>query len=246
MKRAVLLLPLFLLGACAPTAPPAAAPAPSTTADAELPLSLRWFRASAEAHAAYLQAYRGASEHVRAIAPSLAGSDWGVILDADETVLDNSAYELRRARAGLGYSEESWNAWVREQAAPALPGAVAFTQLVKELGGRVVIVTNRAAAVCPETRANLLRDSIPAAVVLCAREGSSDKNPRFQAVQQGSVPGIPALKVVMWVGDNIQDFPGLTQAEMRSAPASAFAEFGRSWWILPNPLYGSWEKNPVP
>ena len=82
--------------------------------------------------------------------------------------------------------------------------------------------------------------------VLCHPPGVEDKNPRFVAVQQGHVDGLPALHVVMWVGDNVQDFPGLTQAQMRTMPDSAFSEFGRAWWILPNPIYGSWQNNPLP
>ncbi|MFI5257962.1 MAG: HAD family acid phosphatase [Gemmatimonadales bacterium] len=57
---------------------------------------------------------------------------------------------------------------------------------------------------------------------------------------------MPPLRVLMWVGDNIQDFPALTQAAMRSAPASAFDEFGERFVVLPNPMYGSWEGNPLP
>ncbi|MEP6834205.1 MAG: hypothetical protein ABJB74_12465, partial [Gemmatimonas sp.] len=56
---------------------------------------------------------------------------------------------------------------------------------------------------------------------------------------------LPAMKVVMWLGDNIQDFPTLGQ-EVRNGGAAGFAEFGRSWFVLPNPLYGSWDKNPLP
>ncbi len=47
----------------------------------------------------------------------------------------------------------------------------------------------------------------------------------------------------MWLGDNIHDFPGMTQA-VRSAGAAAFDAFGDRYFILPNPLYGSWVENP--
>jgi predicted secreted acid phosphatase len=130
-------------------------------------------------------------------------------------------------------------------AAPALPGAAAFVAEVRRLGGHVVIVTNRDVAVCDATRANLSSIGINAAAVLCQPPGPSDKNPRFEAVARGgAADGLPPLRVVMYIGDNVRDFPGLTQA-IRTAPASAFDEFGRSWFLLPNPMYGSWESNPV-
>ena len=69
---------------------------------------------------------------------------------------------------------------------------------------------------------------------------------RFRAVQAGTAPSpLPPLEVVMWVGDNVGDFPGATQA-IRTQPQAAFAEFGRGWFVLPNPMYGSWERTPLP
>jgi len=112
---------------------------------------------------------------------------------------------------------------------------------VHDLGGRVAIVTNRDEPQCPQTRDNLRKVEVAFDVVLCRAPGQSDKNPRFAQVQSGTGTGMPAMKVLMWVGDNIQDFPGLSQA-VRTQPAPA--EFGRSWVLLPNPMYGSWESNP--
>jgi len=83
-------------------------------------------------------------------------------------------------------------------------------------------------------------------VVLCRVKGVSDKNPRFEAIQRGTAaPGMGPLDAVVWVGDNIQDFPALTQ-DVRSRNAEAFSAFGRSFFMLPNPMYGSWERLPVP
>ena len=253
MNRNVALLLLLTLGACAPAAPPAAAPAPSAPAavasvprsDRALPLEVRWYRGSAEARGIYLQTYRAAGERLRQMRREAErAAPWAVVMDADETVLDNSLYEQRIAQEGRSFSEESFLAWIREEAATALPGAVEFTQLVHELGGRVVIVTNRAEEVCPETRENLRKVGVAFEAVLCQTE-TSDKNPRFQRVRSGQLPGLPALEPVMFFGDNIQDFPGLTQARQRTAAPEAYAHFGLDWWLLPNPMYGSWTGNPV-
>jgi len=103
-------------------------------------------------------------------------------------------------------------------------------------------VTNRAQAVCGDTRANLDAAGITTDLVLCKQPGQSDKNPRFDAVAAGTPPStLPPLTVLMWIGDNIQDFPGTTQA-IRELPDSAFERFGRAWIVLPNPMYGSWER----
>jgi 5'-nucleotidase (lipoprotein e(P4) family) len=232
----------------AAAAPAAAAPAPATATLSDsarsllLPSAIRWTVLSAEHRAAYLQAYREATRRVGQLAEGRRRGSWAVILDADETVLDNSPHELELARANATYNPTNWAEWVGKAAAPALPGAAAFIARVHALGGRVVIVTNRAEPLCPDTRENFRKLAIAVDAVLC---GSGDKNPRFDAVRRGTA-GIPAAEVVMWVGDNIQDFPQFQQRVARSAPDSAFADFGRRFIILPNPMYGSWERIPVP
>jgi len=224
---------------------PAASPSPASTANRQLPNDIRWFRGSAEYRALTTQAYRIAGEKLPELALGLAPRSWAVILDADETVLDNSEYQRRRFALDSAYTDASWANWVNERAAPAVPGASEFTRRVHELQGRVVIVTNRTESVCAATRANLETSAIAADLVLCQAPGVSDKNPRFQAVQRGTASqGVPALTVVEWVGDNILDFPNLSQSA-RTEP-SALAEFGHRYFILPNPMYGSWQQNREP
>jgi 5'-nucleotidase (lipoprotein e(P4) family) len=249
MLRTSLLLLLLVASGCATAAPrPVAQPvtAPPVAERAALPESIRWFRVSAERRAIFLQVYRSASNHVRELAAQRAPGTWAVILDADETLLDNSSYQMRRATLGLGFTIETWNEWVREAQATALPGAAAILALVRQLGGLSAVVTNRDEVVCPDTRRNMEAIGLTADIVLCRVNGQSDKNPRFQAVQQGTAAsGIGPLEVVAWIGDNILDFPSLSQA-VRDGQDSGFALFGRTYFMLPNPMYGSWERLPVP
>lgn len=238
------------VAACSPTpnvaVTPATRSAPATTSPSAAPSAndVQWSRVSAEHTAIFVQTYRAAADRLQALATGRAAGSWGVILDADETVLDNSEYELARVPFGGSFDARVWDAWVAAGRAPALPGAVAFTTRVHELGGKVVIVTNRSEPGCPATRANLDKAAIKADLVLC-KTGDGDKNPRFDAVQNGTAaPGFPAIAVLEWVGDNIQDFPHLTQA-IRNDPESAFAKFGDTFFALPNPMYGSWQATPL-
>ncbi|MEO7999116.1 MAG: HAD family acid phosphatase [Gemmatimonadaceae bacterium] len=249
MKHTLLFAVVVASSACA------SAPTRSTASNApitvnggastdSIPLALRWYRASAEQHALFVQTYRNATTAVQQLATAQTGKAWGVIMDADETVLDNSMYQ--QSRGGRGYTPETWEVWVRSKKATALPGSADFINRVRALGGKVVIVTNREDNVCLDTEQNMRSVGLNVDEVLCKPSASSDKNPRFSAVQAGSSPSkLPAMKVVMWLGDNIQDFPTLSQ-EVRKGGAAGFAEFGKTWFVLPNPLYGSWDKNPVP
>jgi len=206
-----------------------------------IPNEIRWFRTSAEYRALTRQVYQLAADRLPELTRGMAAKSWAVILDADETVLDNSEYQRRRALDDSAYTEASWSAWVNERAGTAIPGAPEFTQRVHALGGRVVIVTNRAMSLCDATRANLVSIHVEADVVLCQPPGESNKNPRFQRVQAGAAAeGVPALSVVEWIGDNILDFPDMTQ-DVRNDP-SAFSDFGKRYFILPNPMYGSWQQ----
>ena len=207
------------------------------------PNDIRWVRSSAEYRAIALQVYRTAGVRVAEMSRGRAAGSWAVILDADETVLDNSEYQRRRAALDSGYTEPTWSAWVRERAAIAVPGAVEFIRGVRGAGGRVAIVTNRADSLCAPTRENLRGVGVDADIVLCQPSGESDKNPRFGRIENGTAaPNVPPLAVVAWVGDNIQDFPGLRQTARDEA--AALAMFGDRYFILPNPMYGSWERLP--
>lgn len=224
---------------------PRAAAGAAVAAEREGPAAsaVHWTRDAAEYQALLVQTYGWAGDQIRASSAGRAAGAWGVIMDADETVLDNSTYQKERLGETPSYTSASWAAWVRRRAAAAVPGAAGFIALVRGLGGRVAIVTNRDEVLCPDTRENLMALGIDVDAVLCRAPGESDKNPRFDRIVAGTaLPGLPPLEVLMWVGDNIQDFPGMSQSA-RERGEAAWAEFGTRFIVLPNPMYGSWESN---
>lgn len=208
------------------------------TCDSQLPidtdLGLKWYRRSAERRVLSTQAYRNATEKLDEKVAGISG-DWGVVLDIDETTLNNSQYQQERMDLGLGYSPASWTDWVNRKAATPIDGVVEFTQRVKQLGGKVVFVSNRLAATeCPQTAGNLDAAGIPHDGMFCKTD-TSDKNGRFATVAS-------QMQIVEFVGDNILDFPALSQ-EIRKGSASAFDKFGEDYFLIANSMYGSWEKN---
>lgn len=226
----------------APVATSPAAPPRAATAAPAAPDSVRWVRDAAEYHAALYQVYRLATARVEQAAAARPQGSWGVVLDADETVIDNSTYQLERARLGLGFTPESWNAWIKRREAAPLPGAAAFLSRVKALGGRIAIVTNRLQSECEDTQAVFTAHALVFDAMLCRMDGTpSDKNPRFEAVAAGRSPaGSVPIEIVAFVGDNIFDFPKLAQS-IKAQGAPAFSEFGVRYFLVPNPMYGSWQ-----
>jgi 5'-nucleotidase (lipoprotein e(P4) family) len=223
-------------------ASPALAPSPVRVYPAA---TVHWARTSAEYRVLAMQVYRLAREHVLSAAAGRVPRTWAVILDVDETVLDTSSYAKERMAAGAGFDDASWAEHVGRGADPPVPGARVFLDAVRARGGVIALVSNRREPICEDTRHNLEAEHVPFDVVLCRPEGSSgDKAPRFQQVERGeALPGLGPLEVLAFVGDNILDFPGGAQS-LRDAPEESLAAFGDRYFVLPNPVYGSWEKNP--
>jgi 5'-nucleotidase (lipoprotein e(P4) family) len=170
-----------------------------------------------------------------------------VILDIDETVLDNSYYQARLIRDDTTFAANpTWEAWCLEARATAIPGAVEFTRYAASRGVTVFYVSNRTAAVEQATRANLQALGFPL-------DGRVDtvlvrgERPEWQASGKGPRRSHVAAshRVVMLVGDDLGDFvddaSGSPEAR-REASARYQKWWGERWIMLPNPAYGSWER----
>jgi len=168
-----------------------------------------------------------------------------IIVDVDETVLDNSPYQARQLIAGRDYDSDTWASWVDEASAEAVPGARDFAIAASDLGIAVFYVTNRRSTQEEATRRNLARLGFPVRddmdVVLTRGERpewTGAKSSRRQAVAG-------THRVLMLFGDDLNDFldaSGLSVRE-RSDLAARYGDYwGDRWWMLPGPTYGSWER----
>ncbi len=168
-----------------------------------------------------------------------------VVLDIDETVLDNVAYQARLIETGELYGEASWSEWVKEEKARPVPGVMDFLRTAEDLGVTVFFVTNRDAWLEDATRANLaavgisLRQDIDVVLTRGERaEWRSDKTPRRAAVAE-------RFRILMLFGDDLTDFvqPVENTREERDALLEMYRDYwGDRWRVLPNPTYGSWER----
>lgn len=168
-----------------------------------------------------------------------------VILDVDETVLDNSPYQARLLITGQPYAGDTWAEWVDERSAAPVPGALEFAEAANRLGITLFYVTNRRNSQEAATRANLLALGFPVRedldVVL-----TRDERPEWSRAKSSRRAVVASThRVVILVGDDLNDFvdvDGLTVAE-REAIAEEYGNYwGTRWRMLPNPTYGSWER----
>lgn len=218
----------------------------------------KWYRDSVERNAQYHQVFSVGLEKVNAkvAQEKLKHKNWGVIMDIDETVLDNSFYEKANILNCRNVTMPTMYESMELAVSIATPGAHNFTCSVQKSGGKVVLVTNRDGSyddkIQKATLDNLQKAGICYDTVIFAN-GMNDMNktPRFNAVVAGDYSKIIATKplkplnVLAYFGDNIQDFPNITQSSAIKLDANSdfYNKFGQEYFSLPNPTYGSWEHN---
>jgi acid phosphatase len=233
-----------------------------------------WVRNSSEYRASTETIYRGALE---ALKRGLADPAWtaepgqsgdlsalppAVVMDVDETVLDNAEAEVRLLLQGTCFEAfpAAWDAWVAERSAPAVPGAVEFVTSARELTDpagravRVFFLTNRECSPrpgsndrCPQkadTAANLESAGMGSATLdaeLLVRGERED----WQGEKSTRRAGIArSYRIVLNVGDDLADFlPDVRREGVARRDRARCARddwWGRRWFLLPNPIYGSW------
>jgi 5'-nucleotidase (lipoprotein e(P4) family) len=207
-----------------------------------------WFRNSLEYCRLAVNVYDEALRVARRMAALHRRRQWIVILDADETVLDNSLFERQRNLCGGEFKDAQWESWVRADMASAVPGAAAFTQAVHRMGGLVAIVTNRIAADDEITRHTLMTNGIVFDFE-AGKSETSDKFPRWRLAETElarTFGGRP--RAVMWIGDQVTD---LAVTDRKGDMLRAMSQkdqgagVGAFLFILPNPMYGNWMDNPA-
>ncbi len=160
--------------------------------------------------------YQQATDYVLATGSHFGEKQWAVIMDLDETVLNNVQYQVRLERAGETYTPESWYQWTQEEAATLVPGAQSFIKAVNTAGGHVAFVTNRKDFEQLATENNLAKLGLYRGKqfrVLLTRatpDASGDKEQRFAQVSNLlSAQGYPDTQVIAFIGDNVGDTPKL-------------------------------------
>ncbi|HEV8591642.1 MAG TPA: 5'-nucleotidase, lipoprotein e(P4) family, partial [Pyrinomonadaceae bacterium] len=163
-----------------------------------------------------------------------------IIVDIDETVLDNSPANAYGVKNGTGFNIKDWYAWGEMRKAKAVPGAVDFLNYAVSKGVKIFYVSNRDEVQKQATIDNLtnvgFKDVSAANVML--RQKDSTKEPRRLEIAA-------KYRIVMLMGDNLDDFSNVFE---RKSVVDRFAEtdkardrWGKKFIVLPNAMYGTWE-----
>ncbi len=195
--------------------------------------------------------------------PALAAAGLmpAVVLDIDETVLDNSAYQARLIKNGGQWQPATWDHWVSEKAAIAIPGAIAFIERARVQGVSVVYITNRRCSArensgaapannpCPQksdTLENLATAGYPPLAptdMLILRGERPQWDTAEKQRRRQHIAG--RYRILMLIGDDLGDLASnikKTSPQERARFVSNHQPLlGEYWFQLTNPTYGSWQ-----
>lgn len=167
-----------------------------------------------------------------------------IILDVDETVLDNSAYQARMIKQNKSFDPEQWNHWVMEARADAVPGALSFTRRAANKGVAIYYLTNREAKVEEGTRNNLKKLGFPLSKQEDRILSKNERDSWTSAKTERRAFVGRRHRILMLFGDDLNDFvpaKGISRKKRDELVKQHRQKWGRKWFILPNPVYGSWE-----
>ena len=219
-------------------------------------LAVLYAQSSAEYEANNLQTYAGAK---LALEKALANKNWtaaieqkedfsekppAVILDIDETVLNNIPFQARSIIKGESYPN-GWVEWMLEEASTSVAGVYEFLKYADSKGIKIFYVTNRIAIAEEATRNNLKKLGLPfdsdRDVLLMKNENgwTSDKVSRRELIAKD-------YRILLLIGDQLGDFISLDEAtagmDSRKEIAAKYEEmWGKKWFMITNPIYGRWE-----
>jgi len=201
-----------------------------------------WVQNSGEFAALNLQAYQFAKLRLaQIITQEPSEKPRAIVLDIDETVLDNSRYETFVIETGKEFNQVDWQKWTGLAKAEPIPGALDFLNFTKNNGIEIFYLTNRSETEREATLKNLKDQNFPFAdnEHLILKTSESSKENRRQKIAE-------KFNIVLFFGDNLSDFSDIYYRidDGKTAREKVLENpelFGTKFIILPNPMYGDWE-----
>ena len=192
-----------------------------------LPNDVRWVVNSDEYKKSCKQTYNQA---IKDLSKIFIDGQSAIIMDLDETVLDNSQYQIEINEKQESFSMESWSKWVIRAEAKLVPGAKDFFNYIRKMNIQVVFISNRMNARLSSTIKNMKKLGIYSEkdIYMLRVDRKDKKNIRRNEVYSGTkrMEVYGPKKIVAYFGDAMGDFPIDNTLEKE--------------YIFPNPMYGKW------
>jgi len=199
----------------------------------KLPNDIRWITNSSEYKILCEQTYKNAWDNLSSTLKN-ANINSAIIMDLDETVLDNSKYQIGLVEKNESYNPDSWSLWVNKKEAYLVPGAKEFIDSVRTTDVRIIFLSNRMAKNETPTIENMKSLNIyqDDDIFMLRIDKPDKKHIRRAEVFNGTgrMKNIGPMKVLAYFGDAKHDFPDSNNEYI----------FGKNMFMFPNPMYGKW------
>tara|TARA_B100000945_G_C20357556_1_gene585431 strand:+ start:326 stop:994 length:669 start_codon:yes stop_codon:yes gene_type:complete len=206
---------------------------------ANLPNDVRWVRESKEYVALCNQVYANAIDKLQdTISPNnyslnIINNNYAVVMDLDETVLDNSDYQVELYNKNEKYNPDSWDDWVVKEDAKLVPGAYDYISFLRNHNIQIIFISNRMHKRLQETKNNMLELGIYSDndIYLLRLDRADKKTIRRAEIfnSTGRMKGFKQFEIIQYLGDAIGDFE-----------VDNLDRFGLDQFVFPNPMYGKW------
>ena len=201
--------------------------------------SLYWQKNSAEYVALSYQAYNLAKFRLDEKLNSEFNKRPAIVIDLDETVLNNLPYNEMLIDSSEVFTQESWSKWVNKKIATKVPGSLEFINYAKSKNVKIVYLSNRRVENYDPTKENLVNLGYPfdEDTLMLLRDETGDKTARRNTLNN--------YEIIMLLGDNLADFNSVfykkSNNERIQSVDSLFKMFGDKFIVFPNLIYGDWE-----
>ena len=162
--------------------------------------------------------------------------NYAIVMDLDETVLNNSQYQVQLFRKNESFNQTSWSEWVNMEKATLLPGAKEFIDFARSQNIQIIFMSNRMNYNLQSTKSNLkalgvLQDTD---IFLLRLDKADKKEVRRSEIfnSKGRMKEYPQYEVIAYFGDQYGDFPSVKNNE----------EWPKQYYMFPNPMYGKWAR----
>tara|TARA_B100000029_G_scaffold197938_2_gene196020 strand:+ start:735 stop:1430 length:696 start_codon:yes stop_codon:yes gene_type:complete len=193
----------------------------------KLPNDIRWVVKSNEYDMLCEKIYAQAAEQTKNL---YSNNRQAIIMDLDETVLDNSKYQVENFNKGETFNMQSWAKWVNREDADLVPGVKEYINLIRELGIQLIFISNRMDERVEATKQNMKKLNIydENDIYLLRLNKEDKKDIRRKEVFNGTnrMAEYGPFDVILYIGDAMGDFPKDNNNSNK--------------YILPNPMYGKW------
>ena len=205
----------------------------------KLPNDVRWVKESNEYKAICHQVYSNAIDeinnklHYNRSSLNIPNHNFAVVMDLDETVLDNSDYQVDILSKNQAFSIESWSLWVKEEKASLVPGAFNYITFLRDNNIQIIFISNRMNERLESTKNNMRKLGIYADedIYLLRKNKQDKKTVRRTEIDKltGRMSTYDSFTIIQYLGDAMGDFE-----------SNKSDRFGADQFIFPNPMYGKW------